>query len=111
MFSVNVGKPQAMPYTIQARMSQFGDCTVKDPHTTSTFEEALLYLKEYMLYIKAQMWEHILPRYTHFMGGLGSDRYPIEEVTTIPEVDELQIYFGSSHSNCESWSFHVTKSD
>ncbi len=93
-------------------MSQFGDCTDHAPHTTATFEEALLYLKEYMLYIKAQMWEHIMPSYTHFMGGLGSDRYPIEEVTTIPEEsEELQIYYGSSHSNCELWVFTVKQTE
>jgi hypothetical protein len=100
-----------MPYTIQARMCQFGDCTVHEPHVTSTFQEALLYIKEQMLTIKGRMWDYVLPNYTHFMGGLGPDRYPIEEVTNIPECNALYLIFGSSHSNCESWSFEVWKSE
>ncbi len=95
-----------MPYTIQARMSQFGDCTDHAPHTVATFEGALLYLKEYMLYIKAQMNDYLMPRYTNF----NFDK-PIEEVTSLPEQEELEIYFGSSHSNCELWVFTVKRSE
>lgn len=98
-----------MPYTIHARKCQFGDCTDHPPHPASTFEEALLYLKEYMLYIKAQMWEYILPSYTHF--SILHDRRPIEEITTLPEQEELEIYFGSSHSNCELWVFRVIRTE
>ncbi len=100
-----------MPYTIQARMSQFGECTVYDPHTTSTFQEALLYIKEQMLAIKGRMWDYVLPNYTHFFYGLPSTTRPIDEVTSIPEQDGIYLMFGSSHSNCECWGFEVTRSE
>jgi hypothetical protein len=110
-----------MPYIVQARMSQFGYHTNYDPQTFATFPEALLYIKEQMLNIRGRMWEHILPKYQTFMclpkagdmhlaGGVGGN-HPIEAVTTIPESDDLLLFFGSSHSNCECWSFEVTKSD
>ncbi len=100
-----------MPYTIQARMSQFGDCTDSEPYIAPTFEGALIFLKGALYGVKSRMWEHIMPNYTYFMGGLGPDRYHIDEVTNIPEQDSLYIIFGSSHSNCECWSFEVTRSE
>ena len=100
-----------MPYTVTYRMTQFGDHTDYDPHTFPTFEEALLHVQEQMVAIRGRMWEYVLPRYQTFMGGLGPGDYPIEQVTTIPEQDALLLFFGSSHHNCECWSFEVTKSD
>ncbi len=91
-------------------MSQFGDCTDSDPYTTLTFQEALLHIKEQMLSIKGRMWDHILHNYTYFSEGWG-ERRPIEEVTAILEQDKIYIMFGSSHHNCEGWSFEVKKID
>jgi hypothetical protein len=103
-----------MPYIVQASMSQFGDNTNYDPHEFPTLAEALLHVQEQMLAIRGRMWEYILPKYQTFMclgaGGFGpADDRPIEAVTELPEADSTTLYFGSSHSNCECWSFEVTK--
>ncbi len=96
-----------MPYTIQARMCQFSDCTDSETYTTPTFEGALIFLKGALYGIKSRMWDHIMHNYTHF--SVHHDRHPIEEITSLPESEELEIYFGSSHSNCELWVFRVSR--
>ncbi len=96
-----------MPYTIQVRKCQFGDCTDSAPHVISTFQEALLYIKEKMLAVQERIGTPLPYQFSTFTYSrwperkLYDKRYasvpaypPIEAVTLLPEEDSQVIYFG-----------------
>ncbi len=113
-----------MPYTIQVRKCQFGDCTDYAPHVISTFQDALIYIKERILAIQERIGKPLPYQFSTFTFSryherkLYDKRYAavplyaaIETVTLLPEEDSQVIYFGDGdRAENELWVFRIMKS-